>query len=97
MNITTALFDQEEVLRRYHIELRDEGKREGKLEGKREGKLEGKREGKLEGKREGKREAINAVMQNLNCDREKAMDILNITGKERENMNKLLNTTKTGK
>ena len=81
MNITTALFDQEEVLRRYHIELRNEGKQEGIVEGE----------------RKGKREAINAVMQNLNCDQERAMDILNITGKERERMDKLLSTTRSGK
>ena len=32
MNIMTALFDQEEVTRRFHLRLRNEGKAEGKAE-----------------------------------------------------------------
>ena len=46
----------------YDTQLKEEGKREGKIEGKREGKregrIEGKREGKIEGKREGKIEGL---------------------------------------
>ena len=34
MDIMTALFDQEEVLRRYHLEIRNDAKNEGKIEGK---------------------------------------------------------------
>ena len=59
MDIWTALYDQEEVTRRYHFRIRNEARNEGRAKD------------------------VVAIMQNLDCDQDKAMDLMNISMEER--------------
>ncbi len=71
-----------------------EGRKEGYGEGRKEGYGEGRKEGYGEGREEGYDEAeINAIkniMSNLSYTKEEAMDVLGISGAQREALSKRL-------
>ena len=60
----------------------------GKLEGMKEGIMKGMKEGRMEGIKEGQLEAklnsVKSLMSTTGATLEKAMDMLQITGEERE-------------
>ena len=55
-----------------------------------QGRAEGKVEGKAEGKTEGIANSVSALMKKMNISKEKAMEMLDITGREAEKISRLL-------
>ena len=53
---------------------------------------EGREEGRVEGITENRIDSIKAVMSNLNCSMDQAMDTLNIPESERENLRMIVNS-----
>ena len=83
-----AMVTQEDLLRRREDAIRDYEWSMSRA--KRMAKEEGRAEGIAEGKAEGRTEAVKALMDNLEFSFEKAIDALNISAEEAEQIKSLL-------
>ena len=83
MDIMTSLFDQDHITYLYGLEKKEEGKIEGIIEGK----IEGQKEGMIKGQKEGTiTQCIDSILhltQKLHISREEAMELLEITGEQK--------------
>ena len=70
----------------------EDTKRRFLREGREEGRVEGREKGRVEGITENRIDSIKAIMSNLNCSMEQAMDTLNIPESERENLRTIVNS-----
>ena len=87
-NMRKAMITQDDLLRRREDAIRDYEWSMNRA--KRMAKEEGRAEGKAEGKAEGRVEAVKALMDNLGFSYEKAIDTLNISAEEAEQVKKIL-------
>ena len=87
-NMRKAMVTQEDLLRRREDAIRDYEWSMSRA--KRMAKEEGRAEGIAEGKAEGRTEAVKALMDNLEFSFEKAIDALNISAEEAEQIKSLL-------